>query len=257
MRKQIYEIVKIFLSRFGVGICVVFVAGILLSPLEKSAWDEVRKTMPEVSSEALSESAGTGVALATLGGFRTVLADIAWLRSVHFWSKKDAASCESCMALARTLDPMNYFFWENSVSTIAYDFPAWTIIGRGGSMVSDQVQSEIHRKAFESALELLDQMEKQFPGQGKVFTYSAQLTLIKTAMISGTPDFERVMELYRRAMESREIPWFAFFAYANIAKERFPERVPAVKEYFQNRLKNTRSPSLKKILEEVLADFDR
>ncbi len=256
MKTWIFETMKNFFVRFGIGILVVFLAGTALSFFVKNAWREVENSQPEISAESLSNSAGTGIALATIGGFRTVLADISWLRAFHFWTKKDANSCENCMKISRTLDPQNYFFWENSVNSVAYDFPAWTISARGGNAVSEQVQAEIHRKAFENSKALFAEMEKRFPGEGKVFTFEAQLTLIKTAMIAGMPDFEQVLALYKKAMEAKSKPWFSFFAYANITKEHFPERVPEAKKYFRERLESAKSPELKRILEDALADLE-
>lgn len=256
MRNWIVDTFLSSLKRYGVAVCALAGTGFATMPLEKTAWGFVQKTMPEISAEFLAQNAGTGIILGTIGGFRTVLADIAWLRAYHFWGKRDLLDCESLMALARTLDPQNYFFWENSVNYTAFDFPAWIINSRGGGRrVSEQVQSEIHRKAYEATLELIAQMEKRFPEDGKIFALAAQVTMIKTALIYGKPDFERALYFYRRAMESRRSPWFTFLSYANIVKLHFPERIAETHGYFEKMRDATQNPLRRQILTDALEEL--
>lgn len=244
-----------FAKRYGVAVLLLAGAGLATSPLEKSSWSYVKTTMPEITAESLSETAGTGLVLGTIGGFRTVLADIAWLRAYHFWSERELQNCESLMALSRTLDPQNYFFWENSINYVAFDFPSWIIQARGGARVSEKVQAEIHRKAYESALGLIAQMAKRFPGEGKVYALAAQVTMIKTSLIYGKPDFERALEFYKLAIESRRSPWFCFLSYVNIVRLHFPERIPAVREYFEAMRDRTQNRSRKQIITEALEEL--
>lgn len=236
MRRRISDTFLGFVKRWGVPALVLAGAGFAAAPLEKPAWTAVKATLPELSAETLSETAGTGVVLGTIGGFRTVLADIAWLRAFHFWSERDLQSCEALTDLARALDPQNYFFWEHSVNYVAFDFPSWIVSARGGRRVSPQVRAEIHRKAYERALELIGQMEKRFPGEGKVFALGAQVSNVKTPLIYGRPDFESALAFYKKAMESRRAPWFTFLSYATIVKLHFPERVPETERYFRKQL---------------------
>lgn len=256
MRNWITDTFFSFLKRYGVAVCVLAGTGIATMPLEAPAWKFVQKTMPEVSAESLSQNAGTGIILGTIGGFRTVMADIAWLRAYHFWSVRDLQDCESLMALARTLDPQNYFFWENSVNYMAFDFPAWIIASRGGEhRVSAQVQSEIHRKAYEATLELIAQMEKRFPGEGKVFALAAQVTMIKTGLIYGSPDFDRALYFYGKAMESSRSPWFTFLSYANIVRLHFPERIAKTRGYFEKMRNATQNPLRRRILSDAIEEL--
>lgn len=256
MRHWILDIIFDFSKRYGGALLLLAGTGLATVPLEKPAWNYVRTTMPELSAESLSGTAGTGVILGTVGGFRTVLADIAWLRAYHFWSERELQNCESLMALARTLDPQNYFFWENSINYVAFDFPSWIIAARGGARVSEKVQSEIHRKAYESALEIIRRMGKRFPGEGKVFALAAQVTMIKTSLIYGKPDFDRALSFYKKAIESRRTPWFCFLSYVNIVRLHFPERIPATREYFEKMRERTQNRSRKQIISEALEELE-
>ena len=134
-------------AKFAVAAAGLFAAGTLTSPLERVAWSEARERIGAFSPEALGSSAGTGVALGTLGGFRTVIADVAWLRAFHFWETRDAVACLKFAELAMTLAPEQFFFLENAANYIAFDFPVWEIRRRGGTR---QVPAPVRRENFYS-----------------------------------------------------------------------------------------------------------
>lgn len=207
--------------KYAAALALLFLAGTLAAPLERAARAETRERVGAVSPEKLGRSAGTGVALGTLGGFRTVLADVAWLRAFHFWEKRDPASCLKFAELAMTLAPEQFFFLENTANFIAFEFPVWEIRRRGGfRRVSENVQREIQRRAMNAALALLDDAAEASPDNPKIFTLAAQITLMKTERVFGVPDYEKAATYYRRACEaSATAPLFAFDAYARIASE--------------------------------------
>lgn len=205
-----------------------------------NAWKQARALMPETNADSLADTAGTGMALGTFGGFRTVLADIAWLRAYTFWEKRALNDCESLCALARTMDPQNYFFWENSLNYTAYDFPNWVIQERGGwRRVSEPVQAEIHRKAYEQGLKMVEEWATRFPKQGRVWTYAAQMCIVKTSVIYGNSDFETALKFYERAMLCENAPWFAFLAYANITRMQVPAQKTRSRAFLEARLAGT------------------
>ena len=255
--RNIFENVFAAARKYGVALGIVALAGIAANPLENPAWREAKKTMPEISTETLTNTAGTGLALGTVGGFRTVLADIAWLRAFHFWGKNSLSDCENLTALARTLDPQNYFFWENSVNYAAYDFPNWVIESRGGSArVSEPVQREIHRKSYENAMSLIGRMAENFPERGSVWTFAAQMSLIKTERIYGKPDFALALKFYMQAMECKVAPWFCFFAYGNVVKTHFPEKIPEARAYFEARLATAKTQLSQRVIGDALKNLD-
>lgn len=253
----LFETIFYFAKRYGVALGALLLAGGIAGTLGNPAWKTVKKTMPELTAETLSEAAGTGIVLGTIGGFRTVLADIAWLRAYHFWSQENLRECEAVMALARTLDPQNYFFWEISVNYIAYDFPNWVVRARGGPLrVSEKVQTEIHRRAFEQAMDFFEKEAKQFPDDGRVWAHAAQVIILKTERVEGKADFERALDFYMRAMECKRQPWFTFLAYANIVNTRVPEKRAGAKKYLEMRLAKTNNPRFQNLLKDALAALD-
>ena len=211
-------------AKFAVAAAGLFAAGTLTSPLERVAWSEARERIGAFSPEALGSSAGTGVALGTLGGFRTVIADIAWLRAFHFWETRDAVACLKFAELAMTLAPEQFFFLENAANYIAFDFPVWEIRRRGGTrQVPAPVRREIHRKAMNEALRLLENAAERMPDDPRVFVLAAQISAMKTDTIYGAVDFGKTAAYYRILARCRD-------AAESAEEKRFFEALLA--EYF-------------------------
>ena len=235
------------------GLCL---AGFLSAPPGDFAWNEARERIGTFSPKALERSAGTGVALGTLGGFRTVLADIAWLRAFHFWGERDPVSCLKYCELAMTLAPEQLFFLENTANFVAFEFPVWEIRKRGGFLrVPENVQREIQKKALSAALEILEEAAKRDPDEPKIPVLAAQLVAIKTDRIYGSPDYAASAAYYRRACELPGAPWFAFATYAKFVAEHVPaERAPA-ETFLKKCLTEATSLGQKHFFAELLAEF--
>lgn len=237
---------------FSLYVCVCA----LSAPLEKIAWTEARERVETLSPKALESSAGTGVALGTLGGFRTVLADISWLRAFHFWGKHDSASCLKYCELAMTLAPEQLFFLENTANYIAFEFPVWEIRKRGGFLrVPESVQREIHKKALADALAILDKAGEADPENPKIFVLAAQLSAIKTDRIYGAPDYAKAAAYYRRACECPGAPLFAFAVYAKFVAEHVPAERESAKTFLEQCRERAETPARKRFFDECLADF--
>jgi hypothetical protein len=87
------------------------VLGLGLSSLvAEISWSKIRMSIPEMGKKEIEPSLGQGVLLGILGGFRTVVADGAWIRSYVLWERRDRAGCEALMRTSCLLDPRARFF---------------------------------------------------------------------------------------------------------------------------------------------------
>lgn len=242
--------------KYAVAFLWLAVAGTLATPLGDFAWNEVRERVGSFSPKALERSAGTGVVLGTLGGFRTVLADIAWLRAFHFWGQRDSVDCLKYCELAITLAPEQLFFLENTANYIAFDFPVWEIRKRGGFLrVPESVQREIHKDVLADALKILDEAANAEPDNPKIFVLAAQLTAIKTDRIYGTPDYAKSAAYYRRACECPGAPLFAFAVYAKFVAEHVPAERASAKVFLDACRERAETPARKRFFSELLAEY--
>jgi len=250
--KPIFTRVKIF----GVVAIALVFAGTLGEIFSQKAVAESRSRGGGFEPTSLESSAGTGIALGTLGGFRTVLADIAWLRAFHFWEKREPAACLKFSQLAMTLSPEQFFFLENTANYIAFDFPVWEIGRRGGTrLVAKSVRGEIHRQAMERALELLADAEKNFPNNPKIPLLAAQIVAFKTEAIFGEVDYRRSAEFYRRACELDGAPFFAFAIYTKFVSEHIPECRADAENFLKRSRDNEKKPEKKRFFDELLGEF--
>jgi len=85
------------------------------------AWRGVRPQIPEIGRKELEPTLGQGVLLGILGGLRTVVADLTWIRSYVLWERRERAGCEALMRAACALDPHSRYFWENTGYTVGFD----------------------------------------------------------------------------------------------------------------------------------------
>lgn len=77
------------------------------------------------SERQWASQAGHGVVLATLGGWRTLTADLVWLKANLAWEKEELAQTRSWLDLTVAIDERPDYFWLNSARIVAYDMPVW------------------------------------------------------------------------------------------------------------------------------------
>jgi len=168
------------------------------------SWRSVRPSIPEIGRKDLEPTLGQGVLLGVLGGLRTVVADLTWIRSYVLWERKDRAGCEALMRAACALDPYSRYFWEHTAYVVGYDLAHWEIRRRGGY---DKVPAEIQDRLFKTyARRGIDIIEEGI-ARSKVTTplvlSAAQLAEIKLK------DHKLSARYYKQAAEAPDAPWYA------------------------------------------------
>ena len=105
------------------GVCILLVTGIAAGPMESQLQSNIQQRPLELQN--LEEGAGQGLVLAILGGFRTLVADILWLRTMYTWEEENLEKTHSLIQFTTTVDPRPKFFWINGARIIANDMPHW------------------------------------------------------------------------------------------------------------------------------------
>ncbi len=98
----------------------LFAAGFPLRSLEHGL--TISRLRP---AEQMAEAAGRGGPLAVLGGMRSLLASLCWLRTNLAWERRDAATTAGLIELTVALDERPLTFWLNGARMLAYDLPEW------------------------------------------------------------------------------------------------------------------------------------
>ena len=204
-----------FLQRKLVAVlCALFVLLVcawLMRPVERPAWQLVRQGQVETSLSDIEGSFGQGLIAGTLGGFRTVLADFAWLQLYHIWTTKERAQLQAMIRLVTTLDPRPEFFWIGAARMLAYDVPAWRINEEGGYFeLSKDRQKVIDREQAEQAFALLHRALAFHPDSSKLHLEIGQIYMNRLK------DYAQAADWYLKASECPEAPYFAARVYAEL-----------------------------------------
>ena len=106
-------------------ISVLLITGIVAKPLERQLLAVANQTQPKLQIENLEQDAGQGLIFAVMGGFRTLMADILWLKTMTVWESENLEKTHSLIQFTTTVDPRPKFFWINGARIIANDMPHW------------------------------------------------------------------------------------------------------------------------------------
>ncbi len=168
------------------------------------SWRAVRPAIPEIGRKELEPTLGQGVLLGILGGLRTVVADLTWIRSYVLWERKDRPGCETLMRAACALDPHARYFWENTGYAIGFDMAHWDIRRRGGY---DKVPEETQRRLFQEyarkGIAVLEEGMSHAKNTTPLVLTAAQLAEIKLK------DHRLAASYYQTAAEAPDAPWYA------------------------------------------------
>jgi tetratricopeptide (TPR) repeat protein len=225
--------------------------------LPASRWQAANQ--PAFQAASFEGIIGQGVLLGIFGGFRSIMADFAWLRSYIHWGRHDRASCETFMRTATALDPGNILFWTGAIDRIGYDMPRWEIDERehGGQLQVDKaVQAQITREHVERALNLAAQGAKQHPQHASDFWMrSGHLCRLKLR------NYEQAALFFKRAAEGDPPLWFASLSYVNALCELGREveaRLWLREEIKRRQARNTPDPQdILGILKERLEELEK
>lgn len=168
------------------------------------SWSAVRPCFPELGARQLEPSAGQGVLLGVLGGLRTVVADVSWLRSYVLWERKEEAGCEALMRLACALDPHARYFWEQTGFALGLDMANWEIRRRGGyARLSKEVQDHVFAAYARKGIAVLEEGARTSRSRAPILVVAGQLAEMKVK------DLRLAASYYRAAAESDDAPWYA------------------------------------------------
>ncbi len=197
--------------------------------IERSAWKVVKVGQVEIGLEKIETSLGQGFIIGTLGGFRTILADFAWLQLYNVWVQKKRAELSALIRLVTTLDPRPEFFWINASRMLAYDVSAWRIKDEGGYFLLPKARQEaINSEQSEQAFALLHRALEFHPDSPYLHLEIGQIYM------NCLKDDGRAAEWFLKASELPNAPYFAARIYAELLRcqGRLREAYNYLKQHF-------------------------
>jgi hypothetical protein len=181
-------------------VTALIAAGTLFGPLADGASRATQSDGFSFRETSVREAAASGVLTATLGGLRTLVADVFWLRAYVMWERRDRAACDTYARAACALAPETPYFRKEYANWLAFDFPGWTIGRLGGRNMPKSEQDIIHRRDANAALAWLDVEMKRSPSEPNYPLVAGQIASRKLK------DLLRAADYYRRAAETPAAP---------------------------------------------------
>lgn len=179
---------------------IIVAAGILADV----SWRSVRPQVPEIGRKNLEPTLGQGVLLGVLGGLRTLVSDLTWIRSYVLWERRDRPGCEALMRAACALDPHSRYFWEQTGYVVGYDLAHWDIRRRGGyAKVPTATQERIFKAYARRGLDIFEEGLAHSRATTPLLLNAAQLAEIKLK------DHKLAAHYYLQAAEAPDAPWYA------------------------------------------------
>lgn len=198
---------------------VLAICGVLAAAeLSSDAWSRARRVIPELRRADLELTAGQGAALGLLGGFRPLLADLAWVRGYVLWERRDRG-CEAHMRTACVLDPQSNYFWENRGNMVGLDMAHWEIGARGGyAAVSPATQQQIFARYARKAIAALE--------EGLPVTRHPAGLLALAGYLAETKVMDPLLgaDYYLRCYRTPGAPWYAPYFHARLLRDGGKER---------------------------------
>jgi hypothetical protein len=191
---------------------VMLASGVTLQPLQSAVWHEVSIRQSSLNLKDLGENVSQGMLLGVLGGFRSILADMVWIKNYTYWEKRDRANTEASIALAATIDPSNLMFWDEGSSMIGLDIPSWA--RRATPPLSDAELDKVMRVQALRAIDFINRGLKFVPDNYRLYMDKAQLYQNRLR------DLPQAAESYRLAAESNpRNPFLAARSYIRLLRQ--------------------------------------
>jgi tetratricopeptide (TPR) repeat protein len=158
----------------------------------------------------LNSARWTSVAMP--GGMRALIADGLWLKVYAAWADRDPARTEALIHWVTLVDDRPTHFWVNGARIIAYDVPEWRLAGTNGGPVPSEVRKRVIEEQACEALDYLAEARIHHPESGAIWVEMGNIHLYRRK------DLALAADCYRRAAESRDVPYYAARIHAELLR---------------------------------------
>jgi len=197
------------LSKGLLAIGILLITGIAAKPLEKQLHAVTSETRPRLQIEDLEQGAGQGLIFAVLGGFRTLMADILWLKTMIVWESENLEKTHSLIQFTTTVDPQPKFFWINGARIIANDMPHW-MAAQGNTPEQTKRNTVV---LAHSAIALLEKAKPHHQDKPDI------LMEIGNIHLNRLRDARSAAEMYRKAYDEYEsTPYYVARLYGQLLR---------------------------------------
>ena len=201
------------LISLGVIVAGLVANGAFLGRLVDPVWARAQARQPALRLDASMATAGQGVTLALLGGFRALVADVAWIRMYTLWERRELPAVQTLLQLSTAIDPRPIYFWINGARIMAHDFSAWRTAAAGGyEKIGPEAELRISREQGALALRHLEAAMQHHPASADLWMERANIELNRLR------DVAAAAESFRRAWEQPRAPYYTARLHAEMLR---------------------------------------
>lgn len=190
------------------------VAGWITAPLRNKAArieEADRGRSDRQSLASLSGGLGGGLTLATLGGYRTITANLVWISMYGDWQYRRLPEVLSKMKLAVSLNPDSEFFWIDGARIIANDLPVWEV---GDEKMETLFRTEegiaVRKDYGRRALRFLESAPEYLQNRAAVLVEMGTIAWKKL------DDLPLAIDYFQAASLTENAPFYVFRVYAEL-----------------------------------------
>lgn len=200
---------KIFgkLKTYAIITLIFACAGASTRPLVKIA-DSAQTE--KISAQTLRAAVGAGAVFGVLGGYASLAADFAWIKSYVEWTRKDLAACTASMSLAVSLDPYMKQFWRDGAAIIAFDFPHWLLARQPADLRVPQTLMQLKMRQGKEGIKFIDRGLKIFPHDTGLLIQKASIAM------ANLDDYKIAEKCYAILAAEKDAPIYVLRRYAAI-----------------------------------------
>ncbi|WP_438482835.1 hypothetical protein [Oleiharenicola lentus] len=159
-----------------------------------------------VHAEQLKRISGRTSAFAVIGGLRSAVASMAWLRTNLAWEKRDVAETTGFIEVTVAADERPLYFWLNGARMITNDIPEWRV----HELMPLEVRRRINEEQARRALAFLEDGLRWHGAEADIYVEMANIHWRRLG------DLARAASYYRLAAEQPGAPYYAGRIYAEL-----------------------------------------
>lgn len=206
-----------------------------------------------VSGDSVRASLGGGMLFGVLGGYRSLVSDLIWIKSYIEWEKKDVSACMASIELAASVDPYMTVFWTQGAAIIAFDTPHWLLRNLPKNRQNDEALRLLKIRQGRTALKFLDKAIPMFPQNDELLIQKGQIAI-------GIGDFPLAQECFGAVAQRANSSIYSRRIYASLLEKngKLREAIPVLESVLKDM--NSDSPARKAVdtqISEIKAKIEK
>lgn len=155
------------------ALCVLLILGGVKLPLEESVTQQLRgaKLLSTPIDLGVRESVGQMSFAAALGGLRSLIASITYLRAYHEWENINWAKVDSLFQITTRLQPRYQNYWDEASWHMAYNAASSYLYNE---KIEPMVRGKLYEQHVQRGIDILNEGLRYLPDDARLWNALAE-----------------------------------------------------------------------------------